>query len=67
MVAATVVARLTTERAVHELTRTGDAYVLTTTVGGETVCERELTQRQAMEWVDTTKAGGGVVFGRGAP
>lgn len=59
----TLVARLTTEHAVHELVRDGARYVLKTYVSAPD-CERELTLREAGEWLDMTRRCGGESFAR---
>lgn len=50
----TLVARLTTDHAVHELVRADGAYVLKTYVEAPAF-ERSLTLQEAGEWVDTAR------------
>jgi hypothetical protein len=59
----TLVARLSTDHAVHELVREGSTYILKTYVEAPS-CERELTVREAGEWVETTRRCGGQSFAR---
>jgi hypothetical protein len=58
------VALLTTITSQHELTHSMLGYTLTTTVDGQVVSERQLTQAEAMEWIETVKRCGGVVYER---
>jgi hypothetical protein len=63
-----VVARLTSENRVHELVRDqyrGETfYSIQTAVDGKHVAMTTVSREQAMEWCDTTKRCGGVVYGR---
>lgn len=59
----TLVARLSTDHAVHELVHQDGAYILKTYVEAP-ACERELTVREAGEWVETTRRCGGQSFTR---
>lgn len=59
-----VVARLTTDVAVHELVRDGEQHRILTTLGEEPMSEVDVTQEQAAEWCDTVRKCGGVVFER---
>lgn len=58
------VATITSENRTHELVRDAGAYLIVTTVDGKPVSQREVTQDEAGEWVDTTKRCGGVVHDR---
>jgi hypothetical protein len=59
----TLISRLSTENAVHELVRRDGSYVLRTYVPAPAF-ERELTLKEAGEWVDTTLRCGGESFAR---
>ena len=59
----TLIARLSTEAAVHELVLQNGTYVLKTYVEAP-ASERELTVREAGEWVETTRRCGGESFTR---
>jgi len=61
----TLLARLETDNAAHELCRDDDGYVLRTYTeepGSRT--EKRLTPREAGEWVDTVRRCGGAVYER---
>jgi len=59
-----VVARLTTDVAVHELVREGVQHRIETTLDDGAVSEVDVTQEQAAEWCGTVRQCGGVVFER---
>lgn len=58
-----LIARLSTDHAVHELCRDDGAYVLHTYFAAPKA-DRELTLREAGEWVDTVRKSGGDVYAR---
>ena len=59
----TLVARLSTESAIHELCLTGGVYTMRTYCASPE-SERELTTQEAGKWVDTMRRCGGNVFAR---
>lgn len=59
----TLIARISTDDAVHELLRRGNAYVMRTYFANPE-SEREITLAEAGEWVDIVRRCGGEVFVR---
>lgn len=59
----TLIARLVTAHAIHELVRDGGTYTLKTYTETPN-CERTLSVREAGEWVETARRCGGQTFTR---
>ena len=58
-----LIARLSTDAAVHELCRRDGTYVIRTYCA-DPKADHELTLREAGEWVDTVRRCGGDVYAR---
>jgi hypothetical protein len=58
-----LIARISSDHAVHELVREDGVYLLRTFVE-QPSCERELTLREAGEWLDDARRCGGESFVR---
>lgn len=58
-----LIARLSTESAIHELCLSDGVYIMRTYCASPE-SERELTTREAGEWIDTVRKCGGDVYAR---
>ena len=60
----TLIARLSTDHAIHELCRCDNGTYVMHTYFADPKADHELTLREAGEWVDTVRRCGGNVFAR---